>query len=281
MSKLTSSQVKSFLILKKGYVKKSPLIVAKKLWKSSDKASLPKTKEDVQKEIDMIRQVQSTLRTAQKVPITSEQSSILEAYEEILEYKTRKKKRLFFDLEVSPNIVFSWRIGGDISLSHDDIIKERAIICACYKWEGEKEVHSLEWNKGDDKQLLIKFSQIIDSADEIITQNGDAFDIKWLRTRCLYHNIPVSPKFNSIDTLKMAKSGFKFNSNKLDYMGQFLDMGKKIKTDYDLWKDITLDNSKTAMDKMVRYCKNDVILLEKVYHRLAPYTPPKKFKYKL
>ncbi len=191
----------------------------------------------------------------------------------------KPKRKLFFDLEVSANIVFSWRIGRDISLSPDDIIKERAIICVCYKWEGDDRVHSIEWNKGDDKDLLVKFSKIINTADEVITQNGDAFDIKWLRARCIYHDIPVSPKFNSIDTLKMARSGFKFNSNKLDYMGQYLNLGKKIKTDYGLWKDIMLNNSRTAMDKMVEYCKQDVNLLEQVYNKLKKFCPEKKFKY--
>lgn len=190
------------------------------------------------------------------------------------------RKRLFFDLEVSANIVFSWRIGRDVSLSPDDIIQERAIMCVCWKWEGSDEVHSLEWNKGDDKNLLTKFAKIIDGADEVLTQNGDAFDIKWLRARCIYHDIPVSPKFNSIDTLKMARSGFKFNSNKLDYMGEFLGVGKKIKTEYNLWKDITLNNCKVSMDKMVTYCKQDVVLLEKVYKKLQPFVPVKKFKYK-
>jgi len=125
----------------------------------------------------------------------------------------------------------------------------------------------------------VKFSKIINTADEVITQNGDAFDIKWLRARCIYHDIEVSPKFNSIDTLKMARSGFKFNSNKLDYMGQYLNLGKKIKTDYGLWKDIMLNNSRTAMDKMVEYCKQDVNLLEQVYNKLKKFCPEKKFKY--
>lgn len=190
------------------------------------------------------------------------------------------KKRLFFDLEVSPNIVLSWRVGWEISLSPEDIIQERAIICVCWKWEHEKTVHSLQWKKGDDKALLAKFAKVINSADEVLTQNGDSFDIKWLRTRCIYHGIPVSPKFNSIDTLKMARSGFKFNSNKLDYMGKFLGLGQKTHTGYQLWKDITLNNSPLAMKTMVRYCKNDVLLLERVYNKLQPFCIIKKFKYK-
>lgn len=30
-------------------------------------------------------------------------------------------KRLFFDIETSPNIVFSWNIGRDISIDYENI----------------------------------------------------------------------------------------------------------------------------------------------------------------
>lgn len=188
--------------------------------------------------------------------------------------------KLYFDIEVSPNIVFSWGIGRNIFLGHDAIIKERAIICICWKWEGSTKVHSLEWDKGCDKQMLKKFAKVLNSADEIITQNGDAFDVKWVRGRCLLHDIAMPIKFNSIDTLKMARAGYRLNCNKLDYIGQFLGIGQKNHTSYQMWKDITLDNCQNAMDKMVKYCKQDVVLLEKVYKKLQPFSPEKKFKYK-
>lgn len=197
----------------------------------------------------------------------------------IIEERNRPKTKLFFDIEVSPNVVFSWRIGYDINLTHENIIQERAIICIGYKWEHESKVHSLEWDNGDDEEMLREFAKIIDSADEIVGQNSDRFDVKWLRTRCLFHEIPISPKFYSIDTLKFAKSGFNFNSNKLDYMGEFLGVGRKIRTEYDLWKNITLENCKESLTLMVDYCKQDVLLLEKVYNKLKNYVPAKKFKY--
>lgn len=102
------------------------------------------------------------------------------------------RKRLFFDIETSPNIVTSWRIGYNLNISPDNIIHERAIICVCWKWEGEDEVHSLTWDKNqNDKQLLKKFIKVLNSADEIIGHNGDRFDIKWLRTRCIFHDIDM------------------------------------------------------------------------------------------
>lgn len=277
---MLKKDIEVFLLGKRGYLKKAPLNVAKALWKTSSKAVLPKNSKELNKELDMIKDVQQSLRTAFGVQTTAADEKVLDAYAKIIEEKNRPKRRLFFDLEVSANIVFSWRIGRDIDLSPDNIIQERAIICACYKWEGEDKVYSLKWDKGCDKDLLLKFSKIMDSADEVIGQNSDRFDIKWLRTRCIYHGIAVSPKFNSIDTLKMARAGFNFNSNKLDYMGQFLSLGQKIKTEYDLWKDIMLYNSKEAMNKMVDYCKQDVNLLEQVYVKLQAFSPVKRFKYR-
>ena len=64
-------------------------------------------------------------------------------------------------------------------------------------------------------------------------------------------------------------------------MGEYLGVGNKIKTEFDLWKDIILGNDKVAMTKMIDYCKEDVRLLERVYNKLRDYCPPKKFKYTL
>ncbi len=277
---MTKKEIEIFLLERPGYLKKSPLEVAKKIWKYSSKHNLPKNETELKKELEVIKGVMAAMRVAKTIEKDTEEVTLQDLYHKILNEKDRPKKVLYFDLEVSANIVFSWRIGRDVALTPDNIIQERAIICVSYKWAHEDEVQSISWNKGDDKQLLEKFAKIIDSADIVVTQNGDSFDIKWLRARCIYHGIPVSPKFNSIDTLKMARAGFKFNSNKLDYLGQYLGLGKKLDTGYGLWKDITLNNDKEAMKKMVSYCEQDVLLLEKVHQKLKAYCPTKKFKFK-
>ena len=187
-----------------------------------------------------------------------------------------KRRRLFFDIEVSANIGFFWQSGYKLNIGPQNIIKERAIICICYKWEDEKQVNELHWDaKQNDKKLLEAFIKIANSADEMVGHNGDRFDLSWVRTRCLFHGIEMFPSYTTIDTLKVARSKFKFNSNKLNYIAQFLGIGQKIKTEYDLWKDITLYKSKPAMDKMIKYCIMDVILLEKVYKALSPHIAPK------
>lgn len=187
-----------------------------------------------------------------------------------------KFKRLFFDIETSPNVVFSWNVGYKLNIPPDNILKERAVICICWKWEGESKVHELHWDNGDDKELLTKFSFILNSADEIIGHNSDNYDVKWVRTRCIYHGIPMFPDYTQIDTLKLAKAGFRFNSNKLDYIGGFLGVGNKMDTGgFSLWKSIILDNDEKAMAKMIKYCKVDVIRLQQIYNKLNVYSKHK------
>ena len=66
------------------------------------------------------------------------------------------RKRLFFDIEVSPNVVLSWRTGYNLTITPYDIIQERAIICICWKWEGKDEVHSLTWDKKQNDKAMLK-----------------------------------------------------------------------------------------------------------------------------
>ena len=62
-----------------------------------------------------------------------------------------------------------------------------------------------------------------------------------------------------------------FMSNTLNELGRVLGVGSKIRTGgFDLWIDCMAGDSK-AWGKMVRYCKQDVILLERVYMKLRPY----------
>jgi len=184
-------------------------------------------------------------------------------------------KRLFFDIETSPNIVYSWRIGYNLNIDHNSIIDERKIICISYKWENEDKVNTLTWDKDqNDKQMLIDFMKIINSADEVIGHNSDRFDLKWLRTRCIFHRVPMFPSYRTLDTLKKARSGFNFNSNKLDYIARFLGVGAKLKHEgFSMWKKV-LNGDSEALKRMVEYCEKDVIVLEDVYRTLQSYITP-------
>ena len=186
-------------------------------------------------------------------------------------------KRLFFDIETSYCEGWFWRASFKTSIGHHQILKQSKIICICWKWQGSKKVHYLKWDENqNDKAMCKAFKDVLLDADEVVGHNGDKFDLKWLRTRFLYHGVTSLPKIKSLDTLKFARSQFSFPSNRLDAIGEYLGVGRKIDTGgIELWHDIIQKKKASAMKKMVDYCKQDVVLLEKVFQKLEGYNTPK------
>lgn len=203
-----------------------------------------------------------------------------------------EKKRLIFDIEVSPNIGWFWKPEYYMRVSHENIILEGSIICICWKWAGEKTVHSLTWDKRhNERKMLLAFVRIMNEADELVTHNGNKFDIVWLRTRCLVNGVPMMPDYVSIDTYQQAKHRFNFMSNKLSHIAKVCGLGEKLETggsklwkrvlmgeteleNRNFWKRLLLGNNPSALKQMVRYCQQDVRLLEQVWDKMNPYLKP-------
>ena len=185
-------------------------------------------------------------------------------------------KVLIYDIETSYNIGKFWRAGYNLNINPGDIIHERAIICISYKWLGEEQVYNLTWDKNQcDKFLLEQFIPILDEADMIVAHNGDRYDLKFIKTRALKHNLKMLINYKQFDTLKVAKAKFMFNSNKLDYISKFLGAEGKISTEMKLWDDIILRKCPKALIQMLDYCDEDVRQLEVVYNALVSWENPK------
>lgn len=185
-------------------------------------------------------------------------------------------KRLFFDVETSYYQGWFWGTGRRVSISADQILKHQAIICLCYKWEGQNKVHSLEWKKGDDSKLVKDFIKVIVEADEVVGHNSDRFDLKKFRTRCILSGVRSLPQFKTIDTLKIARKEFAFPSNKLNDLSKYLGGDGKMETGgIILWHKVILLNCKKAMAKMVKYCKKDVLETESLYQKIVGFSTPK------
>lgn len=183
-----------------------------------------------------------------------------------------RPKILIYDIETSHNIVAQFDPRDEYT-PHTNILKERFIICAAWRWLGEKKVHTVEVGTDlDDKNVVKTLHGLLSEADVIVAHNGDSFDKKMIETRILFHGLPALPPVASIDTYKVAKARFRFNSNRLDYLGKFLGFGGKKSTPPGLWLDV-LRGSKRAIKIMVDYNKRDVTLLQSVFMRLRPYIP--------
>lgn len=178
-------------------------------------------------------------------------------------------KRLFLDIETSPNTVYSWRVGRKIHLDPDNIIEERCIVCVCWKFAGSNKVNSVSWNgRGDNRKIIATILPVLNSADEIVMHNGANFDLPWIKTMALLYGVPTNPSYKVVDTCVFARKNLYLNSSKLDYLGKFLGVGAKIHTDFSLWKGVMAGDPK-ALKRMIEYCKQDVVLLEKVYEKLS------------
>ncbi len=191
-----------------------------------------------------------------------------------------ERRRLFLDIETGPYPVWVWDLNSksNAHISHKMIIKgiPWGIICVCWKWAGERTVHSSEWSRTthNDLRPVQKIIEAMDQATEIIGHNGNRFDIKWIRGRAIFHRLPMNHTYPTLDTLVQSRSLFRFPSHRLDYLGEHLVGEKKLQTSIELWKSIIEDHSPWGMAKMVQYCKQDVRLLEKIYDRFAPYLKP-------
>lgn len=184
----------------------------------------------------------------------------------------KNKKIMFFDIETSYNTVAAFQVGYNLNLSTAQILRERAVITIAYMMEGDKKPKVLTWDrKQNDKKMLEKFSKILRKVDVVVAQNGDRFDIPFLKTRILHHRLPPINNLITIDTLKLNRRNFMFNSNKLDYVAKFLGFEGKMHTDMSLWIDIVEHRSKKALKHMVEYNKKDVTELRSIFWTILPY----------
>lgn len=126
-------------------------------------------------------------------------------------------------------------------------------------------------DKENDAALIVDLHRLFDEADILIAHNGDRFDTRKVAARFIKHGLKPPSPCRTIDTLRAARKYFLFDSNKLNDLGQYLGVGKKIPhTGFDLWKRV-MTGDPAAWDVMRQYNKQDVRLLEAVYHRMRPY----------
>ena len=183
---------------------------------------------------------------------------------------------LIFDIETAPSLGYVWGKYDQTVLKFD---KEWIMMSFSAKWLSEKKITTLalpdfpgyKKDKEDDKHLVKKLWELFDKADIIIAHNGDNFDIKKANARFLAHKLGAPSPYKTVDTLKIAKKYFSFTSNRLNDLGEKLNLGVKAETGgFKLWLDCMAGNA-SAWRKMKIYNKQDVVLLEKVYLALRPW----------
>lgn len=186
---------------------------------------------------------------------------------------------VLWDIETTHNRVAVFKLFGEDYISPENIIQERYIVCASWKALGARSADAVsvlndpkrfKKDPCDDYHVCKTLHDVLSNADVIVAHNGDKYDIKFTEARMLFHGLSPLPTIPSIDTLKVAKGRFLFNSNKLDYLGNFLKVGRKKPTTGGLWLRV-IQGDIAAIKEMVSYNKQDVDLLERVFLKLRPY----------
>jgi uncharacterized protein YprB with RNaseH-like and TPR domain len=186
---------------------------------------------------------------------------------------------LFLDIETAPIIAHVWSLWQqDVGLSQ--IKQDWFILSWAAKWLGDEQVLYADQRRArnleNDKSLMQKLWRLLDKADIIVTQNGKAFDEKKINARFILNGIKPPRGYKHIDTKLLAKKHFAFTSNRLEYMADKLcTKYKKLKhpnfQGFELWRECLARNEK-AWDEMEKYNKHDVLALEELYQKLAPWS---------
>jgi len=181
---------------------------------------------------------------------------------------------LFLDIETFPNVSYTWG-----KWQQDVIAFEKQTCIATYsaKWQGSDvfakmlpDYKGYKAGSYDDKKLVKDLWHLLDDADIAVAHNGKDFDFRVITGRFLYHGMQPPSPYKIVDTKLVSSRVARFNSNALNDLGQHFGFGKKIKTDFDLWLGCMRGDPKSWRD-MIKYNKQDVLLLEKVYKRFLPY----------
>ena len=183
--------------------------------------------------------------------------------------------RIFlFDIETAPIAAYVWGIWKQ-NVCMNQIERDWRMLTWSGKWLGEEEVlydsNHLHGNCMDDSAIVASLHGYLDEADIVIAHNGNRFDIKKINTRFLSHGMSPPSPYRKIDTLLEARKCFAFTSNRLDSLGEALNLGRKMPTGgFSLW-DRCMKGEDKAFEEMLEYNMEDVLLLERVYVALRPW----------
>lgn len=189
-------------------------------------------------------------------------------------------KILLYDIETAPIIGYVWSLWNN-NLGLNQIVSDWYVLSWSAKWLGSPEDEVMymdqrnEKNMENDKRILKGIWELLDEADIVITQNGKKFDQKKLNARFIIHGIKPPSSYRHIDTRQIAKKTFGFTSNKLEYMTDKLcTKYKKLKhakfSGMSLWTECLAGNQE-AWKEMEIYNRYDVLSLEELYTKMAPW----------
>ena len=184
-------------------------------------------------------------------------------------------KILIFDIETAPMEVYVWNLWKNL-VTPDMVIKERSMLSWSAKWLFEDRIMGQSVTAGEafdreDGSILSSLWHLLNEADIVVAHNGANFDVKISNARFALAGLHPPMPYRVIDTLRHVKKVFNFPSNKLDCLNRYFGLNLKMEHEgMALWKRcVNWDNQ--ALQKMLKYNKRDVAILEELYLKIRPW----------
>lgn len=145
------------------------------------------------------------------------------------------------------------------------------ILCVGAQWLGERDVMLFsKWEHGT-VPMLKAIHKLLTEADMVVGKNSEKFDLAWIRTELAKYKIGPFPMVTHVDLEQVVRGKFRFHSNKLEYIVQYLDIGRKVEHEgFGLWRKV-MEGDTNAEKRMGKYCIGDVRVTGKLYLRLRPF----------
>jgi len=174
---------------------------------------------------------------------------------------------LTIDIETRPNEVYTWGLHKQF-VAINQIRRPGGLLCFAAKFHDSREmIFKSLWSDGE-KGMARELLRLFDEADGVIGWNSDKFDIRWIQAQFLKCGLSKSSPFAKIDLMKSVRRQVALPSYKLDYVAQWLGVGKKVDTGgFELWTDVLAGDPK-AQALMRKYNIGDVKITEAVFDKL-------------
>ena len=177
---------------------------------------------------------------------------------------------LLLDIETAPNIAYVWGLWKEnIPLAR--LVDSGYVLCWAAKWAHKDKIMFSSIEQEGAKHMLRRIHKLLNKADVVIHYNGKRFDIPALNKEFLLHDFAPPSNYKQVDLLTFTRSRFKFVSNKLDYVAKALGVGQKVRhKGFELWIECMAHDAQ-AWKEMEKYNKQDIVILEGVYHKMLPW----------
>lgn len=175
---------------------------------------------------------------------------------------------LTIDIETFPHLLYGWGL-HDQHFALNQVKEAGRMACFAAKWRGQRQTIFHSVHAGTERQMIRAAHDLFSQADMVVGWNSDSFDIKWINGVFIKHGLSPPAPYKKVDLLKSARFHARIASNKLACWAEYLGLGKKLDTGgFDLWREC-MDGDEKAWRKMERYNRQDTLLTEKVYEKLA------------